>query len=175
MIADPLAGLRDYHLPEPISWWPLAPGWWLLAALAMVIAAAVALWRRQRRRRHHAARLAARELSALRTAWQSNGDALALLRGLSQLTRRFCLARFPADRVAGLHGDAWLSYLAAKGAQPFIDGVGRWLISAPYWPDAGAHVGSNPNTALEAEAAAVVDLIERLIARNTGEPTVRAA
>ena len=28
---DPLAGLRGYHLPEAVSWWPPGPGWWLLA------------------------------------------------------------------------------------------------------------------------------------------------
>ena len=27
--------LRDLHLPEAISWWPLAPGWWLLIAFAV--------------------------------------------------------------------------------------------------------------------------------------------
>ena len=30
MEADPLAQLRDIHLPADISWWPLAPGWWAL-------------------------------------------------------------------------------------------------------------------------------------------------
>ncbi len=30
MQIDPLAQLRDIHLPPPISWWPLAPGWWLV-------------------------------------------------------------------------------------------------------------------------------------------------
>ena len=24
--------LRDIHLPEPISWWPIAPGWWIIIA-----------------------------------------------------------------------------------------------------------------------------------------------
>ena len=30
MQIDPLSQLRDIHLPPPISWWPLAPGWWML-------------------------------------------------------------------------------------------------------------------------------------------------
>jgi hypothetical protein len=34
MQADSLAQLRDIQLPEPISWWPLAPGWWVLIILA---------------------------------------------------------------------------------------------------------------------------------------------
>ena len=176
MMDDPLAGLRGYHMPEPISWWPPAPGWWLLAASAIAIAAAVLLWRRQRSWRHHASNLAARELAGLRAAWQADGDGLALLRGLSQLTRRFCLARFPADSAAGLYGDAWLSYLAAKSAEPaFVDGVGRCLADAPYWPDARADVGPNPETGLMAEAPAVADLVERLITRNAAEPTGRTS
>ena len=33
---DPLAQLRDIHLPEPILWWPLAPGWWVLIVLYFI-------------------------------------------------------------------------------------------------------------------------------------------
>ncbi|MDC0000311.1 DUF4381 domain-containing protein [Porticoccaceae bacterium] len=33
MESDPLAQLRDIHLPETVSWWPLAPGWWVLIIL----------------------------------------------------------------------------------------------------------------------------------------------
>ena len=34
--SDPLAQLRDIHLPEAVSWWPLAPGWWILGATLVV-------------------------------------------------------------------------------------------------------------------------------------------
>lgn len=33
---DPLAQLRDIHLPEAISWWPLAFGWWFVAAICLL-------------------------------------------------------------------------------------------------------------------------------------------
>ena len=33
MKQDPLAALRDIHMPEAVAWWPPAPGWWLLLAL----------------------------------------------------------------------------------------------------------------------------------------------
>ena len=28
--------LRDLHLPDAISWWPLAPGWWIVLGLALI-------------------------------------------------------------------------------------------------------------------------------------------
>ena len=34
---DPLAQLRDIHLPEPVSWWPPALGWWLVAMTVMTL------------------------------------------------------------------------------------------------------------------------------------------
>lgn len=34
---DPLANLRDIHLPEAISWWPLAPGWWVVIILLCAV------------------------------------------------------------------------------------------------------------------------------------------
>ena len=49
--SDPLAQLRDIHLPEAVSWWPLAPGWWVLGALLVAGLAYTGhfLWQR-----HHA-------------------------------------------------------------------------------------------------------------------------
>ena len=37
MPQDPLSQLRDIHLPEPVSWWPPAPGWWILAIIILAI------------------------------------------------------------------------------------------------------------------------------------------
>ena len=34
--SDPLAQLKDIHLPDAVSWWPLAIGWWIVAIIAIV-------------------------------------------------------------------------------------------------------------------------------------------
>ena len=33
---DAALPLRDLRLPEPVGWWPPAPGWWILAAIVVV-------------------------------------------------------------------------------------------------------------------------------------------
>lgn len=33
---NPLAQLRDIHLPEAISWWPLAVGWWVVGIITII-------------------------------------------------------------------------------------------------------------------------------------------
>jgi len=49
--ADPLAQLRDIHIPDSVSWWPPAPGWWGLVVIIFVAMVLVWLWRRRRRQR----------------------------------------------------------------------------------------------------------------------------
>ena len=45
---DPLAQLRDIHLPETVGLWPLAPGWWLLIALIIgALVTGIIYWRRR--------------------------------------------------------------------------------------------------------------------------------
>ena len=133
--ADPLTQLRGYHFPAPVSWWPPAPGWWVLAGLLLVLIAAGAWVPLRRRRRRAAARRAQEELQALRVALGSGGDAATFVRGLSRLLRRFALARFPRQEVAGLTGADWLAFLDANGGGGrFRDGPGRLLTEAPYRP-----------------------------------------
>ena len=134
-VPDPLADLRGYHLPDPVSWWPPAPGWWLLALLVLSLLVLLAGWLVRRHRRGAAARAAQAELTALRAALAQDGDAAACARGLSRLLRRFALVRFPRRAVAGLSGEAWLAFLDAQGGGGrFQSGPGRLLLDAPYRP-----------------------------------------
>lgn len=36
--------LADIHLPDPIGFWPLAPGWWVVIVLLLVVIATAAIW-----------------------------------------------------------------------------------------------------------------------------------
>lgn len=131
---NPLADLRDIHLPEPVSWWPPAPGWWLLAALTLVVIAGL-LWLWRYRRRSTPRRAALAELARLRAAFRRDGDGTAVATGISALLRRLALAHFPRTQVAGLVGDAWLQFLDRTGGDnQFSAGPGRALIRAPYRP-----------------------------------------
>ena len=38
--------LRDIHLPDPISWWPIAPGWWLVIVSLFLIIAVIFILRK---------------------------------------------------------------------------------------------------------------------------------
>jgi hypothetical protein len=135
VVPDPLAGLRGYHLPDAVAWWPPAPGWWLVAGLLLVLVAGLSWYLLRRRRRRAAARLALEELAGLRKALAEGRDIDAFVRGLSRLLRRFALARFARGRVAGLTGERWMAFLDAHGGGGrFRESPGRLLAEAPYRP-----------------------------------------
>jgi hypothetical protein len=122
--------LRDLHLPEPISWWPPAPGWWVLAALLAVTGAALAwIWYRWRHRALRRAALAA--LADIERAYARDGDGHRYAMALSGLVRRIAL-RYLGSACAALTGEDWLGCLARVGGAP-VDATSRAvLIEAPY-------------------------------------------
>lgn len=109
--ADPLANLRDIHLPADVSWWPPAPGWWLLAGL-LTGACLWLLWFAWRRHRQRAYRRAALHLlQQLRRRQNPPAERLA---EANALLKRTALAAWPAARVAALHGGDWCRFLSAS-------------------------------------------------------------
>jgi hypothetical protein len=126
--------LRDIHLPDPIGWWPPAPGWWLLALTALVLAVLAALrWRRGRIRR-----LALRRVERVIHALGAGANPLGCIQDTAQILRRYCMTVAPDPAaVAGLAGASWLRYLDSCWPRDgFERGPGRLLIEAPYAPDA---------------------------------------
>ncbi len=142
MNADPLSNLRDWHLPDPVSWWPPAPGWWLVAGVLLATLLLTAhVWRRWHQQRT-STRIALRQLDALQTALTADGDVRRFAAGVAQLLRRLALVRFPSAQIAGLTGQAWLSFLDATGGNGgFTQGAGRLFTDAAYRADATAQDG----------------------------------
>ncbi len=129
MPPDPLAQLRDVHLPPPVAFWPPAPGWWILGGLGVLLLAALALglwrwWQRGAPRR-----AALRELKHLETQSLSDTERL---QQVSQLLRRLVRLQQEAG-AAALSGEAWLQYLDQQSrGNLFTQGPGRLLAEGPF-------------------------------------------
>jgi hypothetical protein len=125
--------IRDLHLPEAISWWPLAPGWYVVIALLLVVFIYLVRLYLQYRSRGAARRHAVRELARLTADFEKHGNAVAFSSDMSELLRRTMLAYAPRSEVAGLTGDAWLEWLDRDLDQPRFQGdTGRKLLELPY-------------------------------------------
>lgn len=133
---DPLANLRDIHLPDALSAWPPAPGWWILAFLiiAMFCWTGWKLWQRHKQR--FLLRFTLNKITELETAYLEHQNSVLLLRQYSTLIRRVCLARFSRQKVASLTGNQWLDFLNQTTDKEFFDNdSGQLLINAPYMKD----------------------------------------
>jgi len=129
--------LHDIHLPQPVSWWPPAPGWWLVAALLLIAIGTIYLYR-VIRAKQQLSRQVEEEFWELLHSYESYHDAHRLLEALSALLRRVSISLFPARDVAGLTGQQWLQFLdqaSSLSRQPekcFDSELGRILVTVPY-------------------------------------------
>lgn len=124
---DWLAQLAPPHAPPPVGWWPLAPGWWGL--LLIVLAVLVGFWFWYRSPTLRLRRSGLRELAKVEST--TVGDA-ALAQALEHLVRRYAVARYGRDAVAGLSGARWLDFAVAHGAAQWQGATGESLLQAAY-------------------------------------------
>lgn len=130
--SKPLAQLRDIHLPTPIGWWPMAPGWWLLLALAILILGSglYYLWRC-----YQAAKARKQALQLLRIYEQQaekEANSAQLCAKISELLRRVALAYYPRQQVAALRGQEWIAFLNANGRKVNFNAVQDLLLEKAY-------------------------------------------
>ena len=137
MPGDPLAALRDIHLPVAPETWPPAIGWWLvllatLLVFGYLISYLLKLWREKKYRREAAAHLA-----TLVVEWQQSNDNLRFLNQLQSLLKQVALTRYGRDAVASLTGESWVSFLdRTGGTREFTMGDGQILIDGHYQSNA---------------------------------------
>lgn len=133
---DPLAELRDIHLPQAISWWPPAIGWWILAILCIALIAGALYWRISRHRALAYKREALFEFETIQARYLSHRDDAQLLSEIAALLKRTCITKYGREQSAGLAGDNWLHFLDQTGeTQEFSDGSGRALVSQRFVTD----------------------------------------
>jgi hypothetical protein len=126
-----LAQLKDIHLPKPIGFWPLAYGWYVLAVLVFVLLLALVLGLRQHRRNARPKKEALHLLANYQEQYEQKHHTTLACAQISQLLKRVALAYYPRDEVAGLHGEAWLSFLN----QEAVDLDFKPLEDLPYKPE----------------------------------------
>lgn len=110
MQPDPLEQLADIHLPESVSWWPLAPGWWILLAL-LIIGLIIFFIIRHRKKQNLYRKYAQASLDQLYADYQTDQDAAKFLQEISVLLRRTALTAYPGTFNASIKGNAWLEWL----------------------------------------------------------------
>jgi len=114
--ARSLEDLRDIVMPEPVSWWPLAPGWWILLVVFSIGVVMVVI--RMAKRWHADAyrRAALREL-----------DSATNVMAIADILKRTALCASPRSGVASLSGAAWCEWLSLTGRTPLPDSTARIL------------------------------------------------
>jgi len=157
--------LRDIHLPEPISWWPLAPGWWILFACTIIIIVAIIISRKIYLSKQLKRDIKA-ELENIKQQFQQTQNKLQLAKSLSVLLRRASISYYPKADIAGLTGDSWLSYLDNSNASSSADNrfqsdIGKVLLSAPYLPE---------NSTLDFEPQSLIRLCESWLLSSHKKP-----
>ena len=151
--------LHDINELDPVSIWPLATGWWLtLGAVVAIILLIIAVrrWRPDWQRRLPRigwSRHAANELNALRER-VGRDDTRSLSAELSELLRRIAIARCGRRHCAGLHGRAWLAWLADHDPDGFDwRDHGQLLLALPYAPPGVAAEASRLQALIDAALA----------------------
>lgn len=101
---DPLAQLKDIHLPAPTSAWPLSIYWWLVIMAVLLIIGLAVYFVFRYIKKTRLTRLALAELAQLQLQGCDVND-------LHKLLKRIALSSYSRDTVASLHGEAWLEFL----------------------------------------------------------------
>jgi hypothetical protein len=125
--------LQPLILPEPVGFWPPAPGWWLL--LVLLPALGYGLWRALTFLPKQASSENTEQLDPLRQAAllelaqmpkpYDGAPAGAWLQQINGLLKRLCRNHYPYSQSHTLNGRKWLAFLDNRCPAA---GLTRWMI-----------------------------------------------
>ena len=152
--------LRDVHLPEAVSWWPLAIGWWILGFLAIIAIAVLAyiVLRRIKKNRYRA--LAKTELMACLSRWKKDQDTAVYLQSVNSVLKRTIMKNNPHSRLLNLTGKHWVKGLNQTGPMKLSDETQTALAQACYQENPQTdveHVNSNIKQWLSSHKAELIE------------------
>lgn len=129
---DPLAQLKDIHLPDPVGWWPLAPGWYLLMIL-IVLLISIGIYKLYQRYLNARAKHRALDLlNKYQEYYEKDNNAALASARISELLRRVALVYYPREEVASLHGEAWVDFLSRTVKGLDFNSVKSMLLESPF-------------------------------------------
>lgn len=134
----PQLPLRDVHLPEAISGWPLAVGWWItLVLIPMLLWISFLVYKYLTRKT--AVKTAKKLLAELKQ--DKTKPERQQIAEISALIRRVAMSVAPREECASLTGQAWLEYLdKSVKDNAFTQGVGKCLADVSYQRVTSTHV-----------------------------------
>lgn len=135
-----LSQLHDIHLPAPVGWWPLAPGWYLLTATLVMLVVLAGFLCRRYYSNGRAKREALKALALCEKQYQHDANSQLCTAEISELLKRVALAYYPRTRVAGLKGEAWITFLNSSVKGVRFDSVRVQLLELPWRPSRGQNV-----------------------------------
>lgn len=133
--ADPLANLRDIHLPAEIGNWPPAPGWYALVAVVLLLIVGLCLWLWHRHRQNAWRRAALLELDSIVSEYQAHSSATSEDDARCHQQINLLLKRITHQNdshAASLSGAAWAEYLHNSGRNSLSQEQTNLLAIAAY-------------------------------------------
>ncbi|MEM9102232.1 MAG: DUF4381 domain-containing protein [Pseudomonadota bacterium] len=115
---DPLAQLKDIHLPEPIHWWPLAPGWWLvLLVIVVLICFVIYRWRRHKKVSTSIVTHLQTDFDRIQRIYRQQGNDDVMLKQMLLLMKTVAIHTYGRRKTAALTGTAWSQFLTQEFPQ----------------------------------------------------------
>jgi hypothetical protein len=121
---DPLQQLKEIHLPNGVSMFPLAPIWYVFMVLLLSTTIIFIIWVIHKKRKQRQIASIYKMLDTIET--QNSDD---ILSQTSILIKRVAIMKYAPQKPHTLFGEEWLMFLDATGkTTDFTKGHGRSLL-----------------------------------------------